>query len=879
MNNRDYYPSWYKKEFQEWVKKRYIKYLRNNKKTTNTKNTKKPFLEKRLVLAKPKHVQASLEHQKNKKIFKPFPYQEMLRDFMSDKTPYRGILLYHGLGSGKTCTSITIAEGMKDVRKIIVILPASLKSNFVNDGLKFCGDPKYQTNNGKNKIDQHYVFVSSNSSNTLKQLENIGSLDNSVIIIDECHNLVSRMASSLNGVSKQGKNIYELLMNAKNTKFVCMSGSPIINEPFEIGILFNILRGYMYVNYFKIKNLGEANSSTKLEQKLYEEPEAEYVKAHIPQSMVEVIFRSNKPEDIDDFIESAREQGVDLIYDRQAQFTAFPIEKEVFDQYFVDNTTNPNIDQLKNVNLFARRSLALVSYYQVSEHDFPKTIVHPFINCDMSQYQFKDYMWIRQLERQKEISSARRMKLSSKKDESPTSLMRIYSREVSNFVFPPEIKRPYPRGTKKLLGTKNINKNSNSGSGNKNKNNNSKSENKNKNNNNNNSKSGNNNNKNNNSKSENNKLLNVENKEYEVNQGEMKDKIYEKQINDAITKLANNKEKYLNKKALETYSPKMLKILEQIEKYPKKLNFVYSQFTKMEGITIFGLVLEANGFVKFNSKEANKSKKAYALYTGMEDQDERTKILQVFNSPENKYGDKISVLLSSSAGSEGLDLKCVRQIHIMEPYWNEVRTKQIIGRGVRRNSHALLPPDERTVEVFRYMAILSPKQKAEVPTKERITTDEYIYRVARKKEGITNEILKLLKEIAIDCAINKIDPDIQCFTFKSDGLASHPDIVKNRSLSTEGAMKKVSRKAFLSKIDENGQVWVYDKKKKKYYKISEAESRVGNGVNTKKIKWSNKYKKHVIAEPHKQVIYDLNSIKKKSPIIIAKFNKNGIIKT
>ena len=60
-------------------------------------------------------------------------------------TPYRGLLLYHGLGAGKTCSSIAIAEGMKDTKKIIIMLPASLRTNYMEE-LKRCGDSLYKKN-------------------------------------------------------------------------------------------------------------------------------------------------------------------------------------------------------------------------------------------------------------------------------------------------------------------------------------------------------------------------------------------------------------------------------------------------------------------------------------------------------------------------------------------------------------------------------------------------------------------------------------------------------------------------------------------------------------------------------------------------------------
>ena len=60
---------------------------------------------------------------------KPFDHQKFVSDYLSDESPYRGLLLYHGLGSGKSGASITIAEGFRG-RRILVLLPASLRRNY-----------------------------------------------------------------------------------------------------------------------------------------------------------------------------------------------------------------------------------------------------------------------------------------------------------------------------------------------------------------------------------------------------------------------------------------------------------------------------------------------------------------------------------------------------------------------------------------------------------------------------------------------------------------------------------------------------------------------------------------------------------------------------
>ena len=75
-----------------------------------------------------------------------------MRDYINIYSPYRGLLLYHGLGSGKTCSSIAIAEGLKSDKQIIVMTPASLRRNYI-DELKNCGDPFYKKNQYWSYID------------------------------------------------------------------------------------------------------------------------------------------------------------------------------------------------------------------------------------------------------------------------------------------------------------------------------------------------------------------------------------------------------------------------------------------------------------------------------------------------------------------------------------------------------------------------------------------------------------------------------------------------------------------------------------------------------------------------------------------------------
>ena len=75
-----------------------------------------------------------------------FLYQRFIRDYIQINSPYRGILLFHGLGAGKTCASIAVAEAMKNYvpnKSIIVMLPASLENNYIDELMK-CGNNEFK---------------------------------------------------------------------------------------------------------------------------------------------------------------------------------------------------------------------------------------------------------------------------------------------------------------------------------------------------------------------------------------------------------------------------------------------------------------------------------------------------------------------------------------------------------------------------------------------------------------------------------------------------------------------------------------------------------------------------------------------------------------
>jgi hypothetical protein len=107
----------------------------------------------------------------------------------------------------------------------------------------------------------------------------------------------------------------------------------------------------------------------------------------------------------------------------------------------------------------------------------------------------------------------------------------------------------------------------------------------------------------------------------------------------------------------------------------------------------------------------------------------------------------------------------------MEPYWNNVRLDQVKGRAIRICSHKDLPFKDREVEIYTYYTVFSEEQKRSDKIDQTIrgtdnneTSDEKVYYVSIKKDKINQEILKLMKESAVDCELNAGENDgIQCF--------------------------------------------------------------------------------------------------------------------
>jgi hypothetical protein len=205
---------------------------------------------------------------------------------------------------------------------------------------------------------------------------------------------------------------------------------------------------------------------------------------------------------------------------------------------------------------------------------------------------------------------------------------------------------------------------------------------------------------------------------------------------------------------LDKQSPKIKKILDNI-KSNRGTHGIYSQFIKSGlDIIIRALVIDGYKLYKPDMKvekielDKMKRKKLFAMISGDVKQEIRDNILSVFNSPENKNGEIISIFLISSAGAEGLDFKNMRNIHILEPYWTYNRIQQVFSRAIRFKSHMDLPEKERYVQPFIYLAI-NPYDS----TIESESTDEDIYNRSIREYELIKQFNEANQEVSIECMI------------------------------------------------------------------------------------------------------------------------------
>lgn len=612
-------------------------------------------------------------------------YQEFLGKFLDYNSPYRDMLIYHGLGSGKTRTAINIYNILYNSSpdwNVFVLLKATMKDSIWLKQLEL-----WLQKEEKEFRMSNIEFISYDAPNAdklfLEKVKNADAAKKPLYIIEEVHNFINNVYTNLS--SKQGRRaltIYEHIIQEKNdndsVRVLCISGSPAVNNPYELAILFNLLR---------------------------------------PGS--------------------------------------FPKSEAVFNQMFISTNAYPTLNPATK-NMFQRRILGLVSYYIGSTPNYyAKKILH-YVDVPMSEYQTEVYGYYENIEE----------KMARKKKGGSSKNYKSYTRQACNFVFPLMKQgltgetRPRPKDFKikekdvenTLFGAK---------------------------------------------KEDDKKERYYEASQYIERvelfvkefdyflQARLDDDIQKKHTladdiriffektnrtfsaDEMVEYMTTNKTSNLMM-VMYMCSAKMLLIVLKIMAAPGPVLF-YSNYVMMEGIQIFKIYLKYFGFSGLVDPNKGREYFRHIEYHGGIDMQERRRVLDIFNKPENKLGALCKIIMISPAGAEGLSLSNVRQVHIVEPFWNEPRIMQMIGRAIRQCSHKDLPVEDRVVDVFRYRSVRRTKEGG-----EKWTTDQYIEDAARAKEGLIQGFLDAVKEAAVDCVLNKAHNHLmgkyRCFQFEENSL-------------------------------------------------------------------------------------------------------------
>jgi superfamily II DNA or RNA helicase len=230
-------------------------------------------------------------------------------------------------------------------------------------------------------------------------------------------------------------------------------------------------------------------------------------------------------------------------------------------------------------------------------------------------------------------------------------------------------------------------------------------------------------------------------------------------------------------KALAEYSDKYAYIINEIITHPDEKIFIYSSFVKGGGALMIGALLEFFSFSHIETdnlfsanlledeetteektlniqEEENvidklsKNKNRFCIITGtnLSPYVSDNLINRVYNNRQNTTGDYLRIIIGSHVVGEGLSFKCVRQLHVVTPHWNNSVTEQAIGRGIRAFSHDDLPENERYIKIFRH---------ASIPKNKNNSIDLKMYKLSEDKDIRIKSIERVMKESAVDCLNNR----------------------------------------------------------------------------------------------------------------------------
>jgi hypothetical protein len=230
---------------------------------------------------------------------------------------------------------------------------------------------------------------------------------------------------------------------------------------------------------------------------------------------------------------------------------------------------------------------------------------------------------------------------------------------------------------------------------------------------------------------------------------------------------APNSEIVLNYIREKGYSEKFVNIIDLSLKCNGPV-FIFSNWLQF-GVESLSIILDACGFKKF-PEPAGKNGMRYFVWSSETSTDKELIRLakNTFNSINNKDGSLIKIILGTRSIMEGVSFKNVKQVHITDPWWNEARIEQILARAVRFCSHSNLPLEEQYTDIFRHYSVLPMLPDPDVVEMlqdsigmkkfknfDSLTIEQKMVSSAMKKFQINNEFEETLKQVAYDCDLNK----------------------------------------------------------------------------------------------------------------------------
>lgn len=650
------------------------------------------------------------------------PHQSFVKNFLSFQTPFNSLLLFHGLGSGKTCSAIGVCEESRDYlkqtgsnKKMCIVASPNVLDNFKKQlfdetnlkqiekggewsiasciGNKFIDEINPTNLKGltkehvvlqiKNLIKTHYVFMGyiefanyineiAGPTQDIKKIKN--EFNDRLLVIDEIHNV--RNDGDKNKVVAD--NLLFLIRSADRMRLLLLSATPMFNSCKEIIWLLNLLNINDRRPTIDIKKVFNAdgdlieNGDNLLVRKM--RGYISYVRGENPYTFPFRIF----PKDIDSM--NVYSSAVSL------QMNGRKIETHA--RTTLDLYSNPiGIEQLKG---YAK----IMDVLKKKKNDEDEKMPH------FSEYETIPYPML-----QGPLQALNIIYPTGNMDEK-INILEFYNSTESSSSIDGSSSSSYndsdeEEHSSQSKTTSSSNESTTGGGPN----------------------------------------LNMT--------GELG-------LKNVVNVSSDGKFTYIAKHNgffapdnIGKYSSKIKIICDHIIK-SIGIVLVYSQYID-GGLIPMALALEEIGFNNMSSSLFNPAIKGklagvYAMITG--DTLNSKEIVNKLTDIRNKDGNQLKVILISKTGSEGIDLKCIRQIHIMEPWYNMSRIEQIIGRGVRNGSHQSLPFEQRNVEIYMHSTIIPDTPELEL-------VDEYLYRRAEVNAKRIGVITKLMKENAVDCILNQ----------------------------------------------------------------------------------------------------------------------------